>query len=465
MNDNQYKVKLEDIQNKLSLIELKYGLFNEKINDVYIWNIINKPIFDHIRKKLTNSYDSHPYYNIGIFQRINRVVRKKSILSKYNALKNINQIDTIVFRHNRRIKIDNAFVDVNTEYLKYIIPDICCAEYVDLDILFTEKERTKENINLLVPQFKERIVQSINYIIDKELISAISKYSKKISSLIIKEFNCEINVNRLVRSYYNDFVYKSKFYYKYLKVKKPKKIYVVVSYSHYSLINAAKKLGIKVIEIQHGLISATHRGYSFPNGTVVPYFPDKLLLYGDYWKKNIKFPIPETQLEVVGNPYYEMQVNKYTKYNKISNTVLFISAGDFGKQLSKLACLFSKKYKDYKIIYKLHPGEFYVWKKVYPWLLNNNIEVVEDNTNLFQLFATSDFLVSVASTAIYESFAFGPKIVLYNTDGVEKMKDIISSYNIPLINNEDELYNMFKIEKNSVQINRDYFYKTLEIKS
>ncbi len=48
--------------------------------------------------------------------------------------------------------------------------------------------------------------------------------------------------------------------------------------------------------------------------------------------------------------------------------IIFISQGITGKELSKKAVELSDNNNGYKIIYKLHPGEFAEWDKEYPWL-------------------------------------------------------------------------------------------------
>ncbi len=43
-----------------------------------------------------------------------------------------------------------------------------------------------------------------------------------------------------------------------------KTVYVVVAYFHQHIVGAARDLGIRVVELQHGAISPFHLGYSYP---------------------------------------------------------------------------------------------------------------------------------------------------------------------------------------------------------
>ncbi len=73
----------------------------------------------------------------------------------------------------------------------------------------------------------------------------------------------------------------------YLKLQnkiQPKAVLIVVSYSHFNFIEACNTLNIPTIELQHGIISRYHVGYSFesPN-TKIQTYPDYMFTFGKYW--------------------------------------------------------------------------------------------------------------------------------------------------------------------------------------
>ena len=108
------------------------------------------------------------------------------------------------------------------------------------------------------------------------------------------------------------------------------------------------------------------------------------------------------------------------------NQVLFISQGTIGRDLSRLAVdLRQKLSPKYKVVYKLHPGEYRQWESRYPWLISGGLKVVDDDSiSLYELLAESKALVGVNSTVIYEGLGLGLKIVLANLPGVESMYEL-----------------------------------------
>src|SRR5690606_28971419 len=50
-----------------------------------------------------------------------------------------------------------------------------------------------------------------------------------------------------------------------------------------AMIAGARDIGAKVVELQHGIISRFHLGYSWPGRPSVAYAPDELWCFGDFW--------------------------------------------------------------------------------------------------------------------------------------------------------------------------------------
>lgn len=89
-------------------------------------------------------------------------------------------------------------------------------------------------------------------------------------------------------------------------------------------------------------------------------------------------------MEAVGFPYFEEQIQKYKRKKNDIYTVIFVSQGTVGEQLSKLAVAFAKENKTaMRILYKLHPSEYGRWKEQYSWLQEETIEVIDNNEKVF----------------------------------------------------------------------------------
>lgn len=60
-------------------------------------------------------------------------------------------------------------------------------------------------------------------------------------------------------------------------------------YNHFGLIKVAHDYGCHVIDVQHSMISFTHKGYDFQNWVFHDFIPDSLYLFSNFWKSQISF--------------------------------------------------------------------------------------------------------------------------------------------------------------------------------
>ena len=208
------------------------------------------------------------------------------------------------------------------------------------------------------------------------------------------------------------------------------KLYVVVSYGRASSIDAARSLGIEVVELQHGIISPHHPGYGVSSkGLELTYFPDKFYAWSDFWKSvydELCLPV-----EVVnhGFPFLYDGIDKYLNMPKDPNKIVVISQGTIGKDLASFIFQNQFALKNYQIKYKLHPGEYAVWKEYSDLLKLNelkNVEVIKA-CDLYALLSDSKYVIGVYSTAIYEAIELGVKPILVNLSGIEYMEDLLTS--------------------------------------
>ncbi|MFH1539274.1 MAG: hypothetical protein ABIH66_09975 [bacterium] len=212
----------------------------------------------------------------------------------------------------------------------------------------------------------------------------------------------------------------------------PKLIIEVISYTMVNMLltSLAKKRGIKTVELQHGTMTQHHVAYNFHRKRVLETFPDYLFAFGNNWKRSTRLPLDEDRVIVTGFPYIEKKAEQYAGGYEApcqKNTILFISEGLVGKALSRLACELAGMVDmdRYRIIYKLHPGEYLHWRKRYPWLIDSQIEVADSYENsIYHYFAISQYVVGVSSTAIFETLPFSLKIFIYAVTNHEYAQDL-----------------------------------------
>ena len=292
----------------------------------------------------------------------------------------------------------------------------------------------------------------------------------KIQNELEDTFNINLNISWMMKTHILNFRHDYKRYIDLFRKRKPEKVFVVVAYENHAVVAAAKHLGIETIELQHGTITYYHLGYSYPEKTrlkgEIPYFPDKILSFGDYWMNGDMSPIDMENVIPVGFPYFEYQSRDFIGLDVIDSQVLFISQGVIGKYLSKLAFEFAKSNADLKIIYKLHPGEYETWRQNYPELVEasdfDNFEVIDNSEiPLYRMLAESNYQVGAFSTAIYEGMMFGCKTFILNVPGVEYLDDLIEKGYVFKIEDADDLNDNLD-NFTPTDYDRNFFFKNLD---
>lgn len=223
----------------------------------------------------------------------------------------------------------------------------------------------------------------------------------------------------------------------------PEIVVLTVSYGYAreTQIEACRRLGIPVVELQHGVIDPYHPGYSFPGPERDKCaFPDYLLVYGRFWRDAVEYPLPEERVRPVGHPFLERQARTYQDRSERDQFV-FVSQGAIGRRLSKFAAeLASNPAFEHDIVYKLHPAETERYPEEYPWLASADLRVSDgSDQSLYDLFAASTAQVGVYSTALYEGLRFGLQTYLVDLPGAVKLDPLVEDGTATLVGSVDEL--------------------------
>lgn len=247
---------------------------------------------------------------------------------------------------------------------------------------------------------------------------------------------------------------------------KPRLILQVVGYNRVNMaVNTiAKTLNIPTAELQHGYIGKNHIAYNYPTDFDIKTFPDYLLLWGDYWKNHIKVPIQDDKLIITGFAYFNEKRNEYVRAEcQTKKQILFISQGTIGPELSKEAFKLSElaKFRQFEILFKLHPSEYSESKNRYHTLYENKrIKVLDghDSQDLYKLMIESNIIVGVYSTALIEAAGLGKKIYVLKIPGWEAMEDFIKedALDISLVESIEEL-DLYDKE-NANQLRSNYLF-------
>jgi hypothetical protein len=377
--------------------------------------------------------------------------------------------DILVFNHHRRIKQGKFFYCVYTDDLinKLEISNIVIEDPINnthrkpianKNIIYTD------SINLLVALKRKIIIKRVFSVEDEKSINHIIE-------LINKEFSVDLDYSKVggkLRSLIVNYRLMYPYYERLINRINPKLIIEVVSYglSRFIINDIAHKKRIKTVELQHGTMGENHIAYNFKNSIELTTFPDYIFVFGQFWKDNTRLPISKENIKVTGWPYFENKINDYKmktkKINKIKKTILFISQGTIGQELSQIAVDISTilDINEYRIIYKLHPGEYCRWKLDYPWLIDSNLEVIDHSQNdMHYYFAQSDIQVGVYSTALFEGLAYELETIIVKLYGYEAMASLYEKNIAYLAHNADAIIGLCKKGNSEIKYDLSYFWE------
>jgi hypothetical protein len=408
-------------------IEDDFHLFERKINGVYFWELVRSNIFlTLLERSLSERKETQP--RMEPLRKL--IFYLKSLLDfKHNPYL-CGERDILFSGGQRRVlnETDGLWWDMHVDplldNLNYSFVSLEYAVGIDHRTpAKTPKLRYYDFIEAL--GFIRRIlgVAEVKLTSDEELL--ISDLRKRIHTA----FQVELDVKRLITSRLQERKETLSLCIKLLKQIKPKIVVIVTSYAREILVEACKLLHIPIIELQHGVITPYHPGYSYPTPNSRKLrFPDYLLVFGQYWKEHTVFPIPLERVIVTGFPYLEAMVNTRSSKTR-KKQIIIISQNRLGELISKFALELSKVSNfNYEILYKLHPLECHRWKEMYPWLVDANLTILDDpKTNLYNLFSESEIQVGVASTAVYEGLAFGLKTYILDIPGSVYFQPLIDA--------------------------------------
>jgi len=216
---------------------------------------------------------------------------------------------------------------------------------------------------------------------------------------------------KYVESAFHVFFVSFRQHYRVLIGSKIKAAFFCVHYHKEGLIAALKVLGIQSIEVQHGLISANDFYYvyhkQFAPITSRAFFPDKILLYGNYWRNVLSRGAEWTsdQLIVVGNYLANAKTVDSIPFEK--QNIIFIGAQkNLARAYTDYCILLQKLIKakgyDWRIVVKMHPLE--KTPDIYRnELVPLGIEILWNESNLFECLAKCRIQISIYSTTFFDS--------------------------------------------------------------
>tara|TARA_R110002049_G_scaffold69711_3_gene180528 strand:+ start:9290 stop:10534 length:1245 start_codon:yes stop_codon:yes gene_type:complete len=211
----------------------------------------------------------------------------------------------------------------------------------------------------------------------------------------------------------SDFLVEEAYFSKLLTNTNIETVYLVDHYSkNVALISACKKLDVRVVEFQHGIISKYHLGYSVIKPELNwACYPDLFLAWGEHWVNNTELP-KSVDISYISPAYLNEKIDVEKK-----NQLVIVSQSVIGKQIAGFVVDHIDVSAFDTLIFKLHPSEVDLlpyYQKVFE---NSPINVsVED---IYPLLNESKCVLGVFSTVMLEAVDFACDVFYIDLPGSE----------------------------------------------
>lgn len=223
-----------------------------------------------------------------------------------------------------------------------------------------------------------------------------------------------------------------------------------------SVIAGAQDAGVKVLELQHGMLSKLHMRYNWPGKPAVPHSPDEFLVWGEYWRDTANYA-GSCSVKVMGaNVHFE----KYRKQidQKIANQAVMISQPSLSVQFLEAAIKTAKVLPKINFIVKPHPRENVdtLVQRLGQEAKLHNLRIADRNEDTLKLIVESEYCFGVSSTSIFEAVALQTKVLIFDLPGWNHSQSLIDRGEAILVTNPDEVATFLRQAKCSP--NPDYYY-------
>ena len=233
------------------------------------------------------------------------------------------------------------------------------------------------------------------------------------------KYGVTLEDEKILRLYY----VKKRLYNILYKCLQPRAIFFVEYYRDIARVKAAKELGIKTIEVQHGSIGSEHPAYNSHIKIDPDYYPDLLFTYGEGEKKNPTngFFYKSDQIYPVGNFIIDHVNESYQVEKTLQQDISCYrksAAITLQKTIVKevMSFIIEAAEIDDEILFLIVPRE----PLSQNWSLPKNVRIVSE-PNFYQLMKYVDVHVTSFSSCALEAPSLGVRNILLNINNYAKI--------------------------------------------
>jgi hypothetical protein len=397
---------ISDLVEQIQAFEIRHKLYDNSLLSK-VWKSNRTGLYYALQKDMGVFSDVKPRSSIvGKFFALVKVV----VNSSFNMPRINDDCTSIIMQHPRTKKSGLFKID---PYIYSYTRNLAASS------LFLSRTSIGEKSKVLSENSA-----SLDYILIKKLLNfkSLKKVNYDSIHILVESLNIEFSINS--NKYLHFFLKKSKdylieesSYYKLLHLTNVNTLYLVDGYSkNVPLVSACKKLGIKVIEYQHGIISKFHLGYSVKQPDLNwPCYPDDFLAWGPQWINGAVLPSSINVSYIT--PTY---LNNRVMLPKL-NQLMVVSQSVLGLKIAQFLLNNIDISRFESVIFKLHPGEADLFLFYSNFFEGFNVEVsIQD---CYELLNQSKYVIGVFSTVMLEALDYDCHVSYMNLPGSEYIKN------------------------------------------
>ncbi len=436
--------------------EIIKNKFTIKEKDLMIWPLIRWRVLSYLirkRNNLTISQAGHTKLSLKNFRYI------------YNSLKyaphRLNKRYNIFYYISARGRLNNKNFNIGSDYYSSLLPKTLVIDASHRGYYYIP-DNTDNFATGEYGELKAFLLYQIKRLFSKKNNHSIERFIEFLKKKEEIEEDFANEIRNILYHYYHGYDYYRFYLTNVFKKLNPKVIFVrTASYGGFisTLLKTAKENGIKTGEFQHGTIYEGHMAYNygvavFKSEQYKKYLPDYILTFGDYWNDKIKIP---SKIITIGNPHFYESIKKYKDIKEQKNSILIISQGEITDKFVKIAKYLSEELQNYRILFKLHPGEVPFesrYKELYKYA---NIEIAKSG-DIYEYFAQFENIVASYSTTVYEALGFNKKLFILEDDMTKNF--IPEDIGLRFKENEELKDLILNTEELNMNYNLEYYFNS-----
>jgi len=409
---------LTELCERIWRLEKEFDLVNRRVAGIYYWPLIRYSTFNLLHQKIASRGPNQPRFEQSIARKIFRNL--STFFTDATSLPwGIGEtFDTILVPHPRKHIRDGQSIEIASEG---VIRDPNIGRLLILDwqgsnVRYNSAAQAvvcRRSIIAAVAQFRGRIFVP-------RYFSQCSEEYARLNLIFNREVGTDFPISAMsLARYISVFAEARSLIRVIFKSSGAKRLFVVNGYGEWPYIAAARDLGIQSLELQHGLISRYHLGYSYPGRPNVHYTADKLLLFGKFWADNVDLPGGMTA-HVIGS--HNLLHHRGKQIGRVPRRVVVLSQGAIGVLLFDEAVRAASLAKDWHFIFRPHPGdqiEDFRTRLAKMGASAPTNFIITGHENVYKLLASADVQLGVYSTSLFEGMALGARTIILALPGWE----------------------------------------------